>query len=91
MYYNINYLTILLTIVVSPMKPKLCTECKYFKNQFFTNSKFGKCYLFPIPIDNTDFLVNGRNTNKPPDYYHCSIARKYEDMCGKEGKLHEKK
>jgi hypothetical protein len=42
-------------------------------------------------MDNTDFLVNGRNTNKPPDYYHCSIARKYEDMCGKDGKLHEKK
>ena len=71
------------------IKPKLCIDCKYFrKHDFLKDTIFGKCLLFPDTNDDDYFLVNGyRNYNK--EYYHCSTARKYDSMCGKEGKYYE--
>jgi hypothetical protein len=34
--------------------------------------------------------VNGIKEKKI-DFYYCSTARKYEDICGKEGKFYVKK
>jgi hypothetical protein len=72
--------------------PKFCIDCKFFKNNFFTGSEFAKCSLFPIEKDNTDdFLVNGYKKNNKVDYNYCSVVRKYEHLCGKEGKFYKRK
>jgi hypothetical protein len=71
------------------IKPKLCIDCKHFKKDFFISSEFGKCSLFQHDNDNDKFLVNGDNNHKI-DYYYCSVSRKYDSMCGKEGKFYVK-
>ena len=89
----INIILILLctkNIFLISIKPKLCIDCKFFRKNFFTPNKYGKCSLFPIEKDNQYFLVDGNNNNKT-EYYYCSTSRKYENMCGSEGKLFVKK
>lgn len=75
------------------LEPKLCINCKFFTKEFFFDNKFGKCILFPREdlndIDN--FLVNGIVEKKKIKYNYCSIARNYDDMCGKEGKFYDNK
>ena len=73
--------------------PKFCIDCKfYIKPDFFLiSNEFGECSLFVKEQSNDHFLVNGINNNDDKEYYHCSTARKWEDMCGREGKLYEKK
>jgi hypothetical protein len=79
------------------IRPKLCVNCKYFiKGNFFSGNKFGKCSLLPIPTPekiNIDFLVDGFGSleDKKKDYYFCSTSRKFDDLCGKEGKLYKNK
>jgi hypothetical protein len=51
------------------------------------SSEFGKCSFFPI--ENSRFLVDGKYSNY--DYKYASNARKYEHLCGKEGKYYVKK
>ena len=58
----------------------LCMNCKHFKNQFFSDKKFGKCALFPR--ERTDYyLVDGSSPDV--DNYYCSTAREFDEMCGK--------
>lgn len=83
--------TILSSFSATHIKPKLCVECKFFQKNWFTNNKFGKCYLFPIVENDDYFLVNGIKNVKPSDYHYCSVSRLYDEMCGKDGKLYEKK
>jgi hypothetical protein len=73
-------------------KPKLCINCKFFITDNNTD-KFGKCSLFSREPFNDTILVNGIIENKDIDYFYASIARstKYNDMCGKEGKMHVRK
>ena len=71
---------------------KICSSCK-----FFTNKKdillSGKCLLFPkIEIPNKsekkhNFLILQKP--KEMEYYHCSTARGFKDMCGEEGSKYE--
>lgn len=68
-------------------KPKLCIDCKFFKKDLFSN-KYGKCSLFITEDDNKTFLVDGIDRTQI-EYQYCAIARKYEDMCGEEGKFYE--
>ena len=87
---------ILLTEIFSshPIKPNLCVNCKFFTKDFFTMNKYGRCAVFPKEEqddDNMYVLVDGTKTNNKPEYNLCSIARKYEKMCGQEGKFYEKK
>jgi len=35
-----------------------------------------------------DYLVSGKISK--PRYNYCSIARKYDSMCGEQGKYYEK-
>ena len=72
-------------------EPKLCVNCKFFKKEFFTGNEFGKCSLFPRKERDDNFLVDGIKRNKKIEYSYCSIIRSYNDICGKEGKLFEKK
>ena len=75
---------------VKAYKTPLCVNCKFFKKDFFTESKFGKCTKFPQnTIDYT--LVDGISVNKKQEYYYCSTAREMESMCGKEGKFYQNK
>ena len=56
------YYSILSTFSVNSTKPKLCIDCKFFRNDLFAGSSFGKCSLFPSVKDNEDslnYLVNG--------------------------------
>jgi len=74
---------------VEAYKTPLCVNCKFFKNNFYTESKFGKCTKFPQnTIDYT--LVDGISV-KQQEYYYCSTAREMESMCGKEGKFYQHK
>ena len=68
-------------------RPKLCINCKFFVNNLNDN-KYGKCSFFPIEENNTNFLVIGFENI---DYYYCSTARNYDNMCGKEGKKYKNK
>lgn len=92
-----NYFFIIIcSIILSPFSasqiiPKLCVGCKFYTKDFFTNSKYGKCALFPIEKDKDYFLVNGNNNKNDIEYTYCSISRKYENMCGKEGKFYKQK
>jgi hypothetical protein len=81
----------LLPFSVSQFKPKLCIDCKFYKNNFFTNSKFGKCSLFLKEENQHIYLVNGISEYQNIEYYYCATARNSEDMCGKEGKMHKRK
>jgi len=67
--------------------PKFCINCKYFINSVSSDNKHGKCALFPKEENSLNFLVSGVVDN---DYYYCSITRKHDDMCGKEGKKYKK-
>ena len=69
----------------------LCINCKHFKKDLFEINKFGKCSLFPREIHNKHHLVDGSPNIPINEYFYCSTARGYEDMCGKMGILFEKK
>jgi hypothetical protein len=74
--------------------PKFCIDCKFFKNNFLTGSEYAKCSAFPIieiEKDNANFLVNGYKKDSKKEFEYCSIARKFEHLCGKEGKFYERK
>jgi hypothetical protein len=53
------------------------------------SSDYGKCTLFHKHDHIDNYLVNGKINDI--EYYYCSTARKYDFMCGKEGKFYEKK
>jgi hypothetical protein len=69
------------------IKPKLCINCKYFISDN-DSGRFSKCSLFPLEINNYNFLVNGIEET---EYYYCSTARNFDNMCGIEGNMHKRK
>ncbi len=69
---------------------KLCVNCKFFKNDFFTSPKFGKCALYPKEEENNYYFVTGK-LDKTIDYSYCSVSRMFETKCGKEGKFYQEK
>jgi len=54
--------------------------------------KYGKCKKYPIVESKTEkeieYLVTGKREQKSEltELIHCSVVRKYEHMCGPEGK-----
>lgn len=86
-----------LGLIEALQKPRICENCRYFINQ--NDLSYSKCLLFPKNEYKTQkelikFLVTGYETQKKPkeyDYFFCSTAREFENMCGKEGKLFENK
>jgi len=68
---------------------KFCINCRHFKGDYLSSNKFGKCKLFPEKEDNQiEYLVSGKPHSR---YYYCSTARKFDNMCGLEGKYYDKK
>jgi hypothetical protein len=88
----LSLLSVLLLQVISinVKKPKLCLNCKYFITDN-DNGKFGKCSLFRKEENNNYMLVNGISENENIEYRYCFTVRNFEDMCGKEGKMHKRK
>jgi len=68
---------------------KFCKDCKFFKKDFFTETKYGHCSHFPFePTSN--YLVDGYKDDSPASYYYCSTARSSDHMCGPEGKYYSR-
>lgn len=85
-----NILLILCSILLpafalNEIAPKLCVNCKFFRNGFMMDSKYGKCSLFPEikTEEDIDYFVSGIEKN--PEFNYCFVARRSNDMCGKEG------
>jgi hypothetical protein len=75
-------------VVYSQNDEKFCKNCKFFKKDFFTETKYGHCSLFPNqPINN--YLVDGYKDESPTNYYYCSTVRSSDKLCGVEGKYYE--
>ena len=99
-YIFIELFCIVTLCTVDALKQeKICASCKFFTNK---NDILlcGKCLLFPkIEINskykpNTNpiqLLVSGIEKPKEIDYYHCSTARGFKDMCGDAGTKYEER
>ena len=70
---------------VVAFKPPLCINCIHFKKDVHVDAKFGKCGLFPMVIEQNDYLITGVKSSVKIDYQYCSLVRNYK--CGEEGKL----
>lgn len=80
-------LKIPLLAVYNP-EEKFCKNCKFFKKDFFTETKYGHCSHFPNEPTN-NYLVDGYKDESPTSYFYCSTARSSDYMCGPEGKYYE--
>ena len=70
---------------------KICKDCKFFKKDFSTETKFGHCSHFPIQEKDNYYLVDGFKDTSPTSYHYCATARSSDRMCGEEGKYFESK
>ena len=92
LYGNIDRRQLLKTVPLLAVnnQEKFCKDCKFFKKDFFTETKYGHCSNFPF--QNTDnYLVDGFKDESPMNYYFCSTARSSDRMCGPEGKYYERR
>lgn len=83
-----NILVIICFIILpvfslNEITPKLCVNCKFFMNNFIIGKKYGRCSLFPKTETDIDYVTGIKTESK---FQFCSIARDYDNMCGKEGK-----
>ena len=71
--------------------PKLCIHCKHFITDN-EGDQYATCSLFPRTTINNGYLVTGvEEEKKPSEYAFCSVARNFDNMCGLDGKLYQKK
>ena len=84
--------SILLSILssISALEPKLCKNCKHFIPHP-RDIKFSKCSLFPKLQEDNYILIDNIVLDIPVEYFHCSITRNYNHMCGKKGNKYEEK
>ena len=75
------------TPLLAVKEEKFCKDCKFFKKDFFTETKFGHCSRFPFQ-QTDNYLVDGYKDESPINYYYCSTARSSDHMCGPEGKYY---
>jgi len=68
---------------------KICKDCKFFKKDFYSETRFGHCSHFPNEPINNYYLVDGFKDTSPTSYHYCATARSSERMCGQEGKYFE--
>ena len=80
---------ILFLSVVSALD-KLCMNCKHFKRDIFTPSRFAKCKKFLMIDNNVDHLIDGKK-EETENMYYCSTARSSSRLCGEEGAGYEPK
>jgi len=68
----------------------LCINCKFYQMNG-SSDKYSKCSLFPIIKYKEDYFLGIiiKKKGLVRDYRYCDIARKYDTMCGKNGKNYE--
>jgi len=94
-FHNMDYIILLFffaeLLSSTPIKPKLCCNCKFFIKDSLLPNRLGRCALFPKDQDkyDRDYLVDGIEPKE--EYSFCSIAREYKNMCGPDGFFYEKK
>lgn len=94
------------TVAMSATKPtKSCVDCRHFmRTAKYAGTDdeaiFGKCSMFPLNTSNKNqvSLINDRkddptniNISLDIDYVHCSSARTFKDMCGKNAIYYKKR
>lgn len=73
-------------------KEKFCFNCKYFIPSRDQNVNTGRCKIFSIVSEDTNFLVSGvRSDNELSYKYYCSTARSCDTLCGPSGHYHVRK
>jgi len=65
------------------IQPRLCKNCRHFRNDLIN---FKKCSLRTTHAETVD-LVNGKTTRSQLEY--ASVVRLSSEVCGVEGKLYE--
>ena len=91
---KLNFILILSTLLsidsIEKIKQNFCINCKYIiLNEI--SIQYSRCSLFPIIKNyNQDFLVTGEIIKPNIEYYPCSVAREFDDMCGKDGEMFKK-
>lgn len=89
-----KYIYLIICSIILPIfslkkvTPKLCINCKFFINSVTGENRHGKCSLFPNEENSVNFLVSGVEDN---NYLYCATTRKFDHMCGEEGKKYIKK
>lgn len=68
----------------------LCMNCKFYLISG-SSDKYSKCSLFPTIKYKEDYFLGNiiKKKGLVRDYRYCDIARKYDTMCGKNGKKYE--
>lgn len=66
-----------------------CVDCKFFKRDFLSDPKFGKCQKFPKEAHPDYYWVTGIKEKTKIEYHYCDVARGVESMCGMQGKQFE--
>lgn len=78
-----NYWSWFILFITYTLMPKFCVHCEHFiphKN----GDKYGKCKMFPEEATDL-YLITGEK-NQEATYHYCSTARKFDHMCGEQGK-----
>ena len=70
---------------------KLCMNCKHFKKDIFTPSKYAQCKKFLIIDKNVYYLIDGKRKDETKNMYYCSTARSFDNLCGEDGTGYEAK
>jgi hypothetical protein len=91
LYTRREILKIAPLFLVNQDEIKICKDCKFFKKDFHTETRFGHCSNFPNEPINNYYLVDGFKDTSPTSYQYCSVARSSDRMCGPEGKYFESK
>ena len=86
---NIKIILLFLTNVTA--FDKLCMNCKHFKRNVFSPSRFAKCKKFLTIDNNVNHLIDGKKQEKSENMHYCSTARKFDILCGEEGTGYEPK
>ena len=82
---------LLFSIVSAIAFDKLCINCKHFKKDIFTPSKYAQCKKFLIIDKNVNYLIDGKKKEEVKNMYYCSTARSFDDLCGEDGTGYEAK
>jgi hypothetical protein len=80
---------LLVSIVSAIALDKLCMNCKHFKKDIFTSSKYAQCKKYLIIDKNVNYLIDGKRKEETKNMYYCSTARSFDNLCGEDGTGYE--
>lgn len=85
MLFNMKYVSCFFVFISYVLMPKFCVHCEHFI-PYKNGNKYGKCKMFPEEVTD-QYLITGQK-NQEVSYHYCSTARKFDHMCGEQGKLY---